>query len=197
MKKRYVIGMGTGRTGSASFATFMHSQKHTTFGHEIMDLTFWPIFKSYSRAMKQINSFGSKFVGDVSPGWCAWAHKVLDKDPMTKVIWLVRDLEEVADSFYKQKQKSPEFMAEFYKHEHKYQGLYPIWDYAFSRDAILRAVTTVYWLAKSVATFYPERVWVMRTENLSDQGKQEEMLDWLGYKKKDMRLGMPHINRSS
>lgn len=192
---RYIIGMGTGRCGSLSLAQFLNAQKNCTFSHEKMDVSFWPVFNPYPRAMKILKGYGGKWKGDISPGWSAWAHKVLDKYPKSKVIWLYRDCQEVAESFYVQKKAKKGWLAEFESDENKFRGVYPVWEYEFSREAIQRAVDRCFWLCKAIAAFYQDRVYVYNTVDLNSEIEQTKLLDWLGFPEKDWVLGMPWVNK--
>lgn len=195
MKKRFVIGITTGRCGSMSFAKFMNNQKNTTFTHEKMDVTMWPLFGGYTRAMNHLKGYGGKFVGDISPGWASWAVYLLRYHPDSKIVWLHRDKEEVVDSFIRQKESRPQWFTSFDGPD-GYMGAYPVQELEYSRDAVRRCIDRTYWLCKSFRTLYPEHVYLIDMYSLNDHEQQYELLSWIGYRDRDMVLGMTHENRS-
>jgi hypothetical protein len=180
-----------------SFAEFMNNQRHTTFTHEkAMDVTFYPMFQPYFRAMKTLRGYGGKYKGDISPAWAFWAAHVLKNHPKaTKIVWIHRDIDEVAESFIKQKEKMLDAYKANFSGSDGFMGAYPVWEKEYSRDAIRRSVAKVFWLCKGMNTLYPDYVYPIHISSLNDENKQYELLSWLGYKDRDMRLGMPHLNR--
>jgi hypothetical protein len=182
-----------------SFADFMNNQKHTTFTHEkAMDVTFWPMFQPYIRAMKKLRGYGGKYKGDISPGWSIWAIQTLIKYPNdTKIVWLHRDITEVAESFIKQKEYKLAKWRRYFDGPDGFMGAYPVWEQEYSHDAVKRTVARVFWLCKGMNTLYPDHVFPIHMGELNDENKQYELLSWIGYKDREMVLGMPHLNRWS
>jgi hypothetical protein len=178
----------------------MNNQKKTTFTHErAMDVTFYPLFRPYYRAMKTMRGYGGKYKGDVSPGWAFWANQVLEQYPKeTKIVWLHRDVNEVAESFIKQKEFKFSQWRKNFDGPDGFMGAYPVWDKEWSHAAVHRAVRKVFYLCKGVNTLYNESgkyVFPLHISELNDEDKQLELLTWLGYKRSEIRLGMPHLNR--
>lgn len=193
----YVIGMGTGRCGSQSFAKFMQQQKHTTFTHEkAMDLTIWPMFFPYERAMQKMRGYGGKWKGDVGPSWCIWAAHVLKAHPDTKIIWLHRDPKEVARSFVEQKvKKFPGWLEKGRAFPYGFMGMYPCMEKEFSEEAVYRCVDRFYWLAASIVRVFPDNCYIWEMYELNDVEVQAEVLNWLGMREKDWVLGMGHEDK--
>ena len=192
----YVLGIGTGRTGSQSFAAFMNQQKNCTFTHEGMDLTMLPLFQPYKRAMKKLNGYGGKWKGDISPGWSVWAPALLDARPdNVRIVWLVRDLDEVAQSFYNQKtKKMPNWLLAGNKLPGGFLGMYPVLEKEFSLEAIKRCVERWYWMSQSIMTIYPDHTFVYHYKDLNSVEEQAKFLDWLGMRRRDWVLGMPRVD---
>ena len=196
----YIIGMTTGRCGSKSFAAFMNQQKKTTFTHErAMDVTFFPMFNPYTRAMKTLRGYGGKYKGDISPGWSLWASEILQNHPEAcKIVWLHRDVKEVTESFIKQKEHRLQQWKTNFNGPDGFLGAYPVWEKEWSHEAVGRAVRKVFYWCKGINTLYNETeryVFPIHMMELDNEDKQLELLTWLGYKRSEIRLGMPHLNR--
>jgi hypothetical protein len=194
----YVIGMGTGRCGSQSLAKFLNAQKHTTFTHEkAMDLTIWPMFFPFDRAMQTMRSYGGKWKGDVSPAWCVWAAHVIQKYPRdTRVIWLHRDPSEVARSFMEQKlKKFPHWLEKGRKFSYGFMGMYPCMEKEFNYESVYRCVDRFYWLAASIVKVFPDHCYIWDMNELNRVDVQSEVLEWLGMRERDWVLGMTHEDK--
>lgn len=196
-KGRYIVGITTGRCGTMSFAEFMNQQKNTTFTHEkAMDVTFYPMFRPYERAMKKLRGYGGRYKGDVSPGWAFWSIQLLEKYPkQTKIVWLHREVNQVAESFIKQKEHKLALWRSRFDGPDGMMGAYPVWEKEWSHEAVHRAVRKVFYLCKGMNTLYPEHVFPIHISELNSEEKQFELLSWIGYKPREMVLGMPHLNR--
>jgi hypothetical protein len=178
----------------------MNNQKKTTFTHEkAMDVTFYPLFNPYGRAMKKMRGYGGKYKGDISPGWAFWASRVLEAFPKAcKIVWLHRDVDEVAESFIKQKEYKLSKWKSNFSGPDGFMGAYPVWEQEWSHEAVHRAVRKVFYLCKGINTLYNESgkfVFPLHISELNDEDRQLELLTWLGYRRSEIRLGMPHLNR--
>lgn len=100
-EKRIVIGLGTGRCGTDSFARLLNEQKDFKAFHEHFFLQ-WDERDVVSAVLlfnHLLAQRGSRFVADVAFYWIRHVEKLIPLIPKTKFVCLWRERQEVIDSF--------------------------------------------------------------------------------------------------
>lgn len=99
-KKRLVIAIGTGRSGSVSLYQLLNQQPGVDFYHEQSPLLPWKITEDlFHRKINKILKRKSSIVGDICHSWLPYIPMLLECYPESRVICLERDCEEVVSSF--------------------------------------------------------------------------------------------------
>lgn len=98
-----VIGLGTGRCGSLSFAKLMNSQKDVTFTHEVYPLPWIVSETELTGALTKIFNTcrNASIGGDAGSYYLPYVEMILKTFPRTKFVCLERDIYEVVDSYLK------------------------------------------------------------------------------------------------
>ena len=181
-----VIGYGTGRCGTQSLASFLNQQPDLIVTHEKVNLGWFPIFDDdYATIGNFINS---EVTGDISYEWLNYAGYVLSKYNV-KAINIIRDDEEVIESFYTYKSYLYDY-ASFMENEwfgHPYHSDKP------TKDAIAQMVKYYRYWEKQLKNSYKDRIYIIETCDLNDKTKLNDLLDWIGVT--DKNLTACHTNK--
>jgi len=99
-----VLGIGSGRCGTTSLASFLNAQKTITCTHERYDQrSMW--YREYPLAKQQLKSIlepkEGPIVGDVGQSYLKFIQDILDEYDTVKIICLKRDREKTINSFLK------------------------------------------------------------------------------------------------
>ena len=100
---RLIIGLGSGRCGTESFANLLNRQSNVSVTHEGCSLPWEFYQEAWDWNMRKLNSgkppWGKEIVGDVGYYWVNYVERLLNLRPDTKFICLKRDREAVMDSY--------------------------------------------------------------------------------------------------
>lgn len=101
--ERVVIGLGSGRCGTASLARLLNLQPNVSVTHEGCPLPWEFYQEAWDWNMRKLNSgkppWGEEIIGDVGYYWVNYVERLLNIRPDTKFICLKRDRQEVMDSY--------------------------------------------------------------------------------------------------
>lgn len=101
--ERVVIGLGSGRCGTASLARLLNLQPNASVTHEACPLPWEFCRDIWDWNMRKLNSgkppWDKEVVGDVGYYWVNYVERLLNLLPETKFICLKRDRQEVMDSY--------------------------------------------------------------------------------------------------
>lgn len=189
MKRKLVIGFGTGRCGTKSLAMFIDRQDSAFCSHEYVgawDTQYGDYFHSLSAIYK--NDF--PIVGNISAGWIHQIDRLIQDIPNISIILLDRgSVKEVADSFFSYMSESP------LARRTDLRGTYPIEERLFSYNAIFRSVDRYVHKQETLLKSFPKHIMRVRTKDLSKRGTQEGILEWIGIDPKKGNYDMPHRNK--
>jgi len=187
MRKRIVIGFGTGRCGTRSLARFLDQQPNVTVTHEHLPSLF-PQWGNYFDYMSLMLKYKESFtVGNIAYAWIEYIDRILTDFEDARVICLDRnDDEQVVDSFWS------------YMHDMEVYGADPRKSWPFmgppTKDSIRQSIYLYKYKQRVLLAQFPQILHVM-TADLNDRFKQAEILEHIGVPDDKMILKMGHDNK--
>lgn len=187
MRKRLVIGFGTGRCGTKSLARFLDRQPNVTVTHEHLPSLF-PQWGNYFDYMSLMLKYKESFtVGNVAYAWIEYIDRIITDFEDARIICLDRnDDDAVAESFWS------------YMHDMEVYGAHPRTSWPFMGEPTLERIRDSIYLYKYkqrvLLSQFPQILHVM-TGDLNDRFKQAEILDHIGVPEDQMILKMSHDNK--
>jgi hypothetical protein len=205
---RLVIGLGTGRSGSASLARFFGAQPGAFFAHEgayarprALRYTFGVIlpwepsaaaFAGWQAGLERA-ARGAAFYGDVGSYFLPYVGRILEARPEARFVCIERDRAEVVASFLRKSAGIDPWRAGAARRS--------AWDPAFPSLAAASKAAAIgsYWdlyraRAALEAQRRPERFRIFSFARLNERATQEEMLDFAGFPREGRRYRMPRAN---
>jgi len=181
---RYVIGFGTGRSGTVSLAKLLNDCKNVNVSHEFRDRGVyhrlsWKFKQNEAKErLDNLRKLEGKLVGDV-------AHYYLN--------YLGRDAEETVKSFMKKSRGFNHWMSPHTKvfKDGKYRHI--DWDRTFpkyndatsKRQAISFYVNHYYIRCMGLIGLYPKRIFLLDIKEINNKKKQKELFDFLEIPEED------------
>ncbi len=207
-KGRIVIGMGTGRSGSASLTRILRKQKSSCFAHEYPPRMGW--VKQPQRLEMHFRRFGilrryNAFVGDVAHWWLPHVENILELHDDVRFVAMQRDKEMTIQSFLNIKWFKGLDVPGAVNHWVDHDGTFfaeNAWDDAYPKyDASdLPTALGMYWdeyyaTCEELQKRHPESFKIFMTEDLGDQKYQSRILQFCGF---DGGVTVPnlHLNKS-
>lgn len=188
MNKKIVIGFGTGRCGTKSLAKFLDNQPGFDVTHEGIPLGWIPAFADPKIEIGNLVERDAEVVGDVGFYWVHYLWLILKEYPDAKAINLLRDDEEVIESFwsYMDPDTQPHINGVDWKG-------YPFDSPYQTKDAIAFTVRRYRMMEAELHKMYPASIIQFDVEWLNDHSKLNLLLDWVAAP--DDRVLQPiHLN---
>ncbi len=170
---KVIVGFGTGRCGTQSLAAFLDLQPGWEVSHEQVPLGWYQAFTDTEIAIREFLGRKGRVIGDIGYYWINYLDLILRKIPNAKAINIVRDDDKVIESFWSY--MNPKLQS----FEHNDWKGYPYDSPDQTKDAIVKTVRRYRFLEHEVRKIYPASIFVMKTEDLNDNDKLNELLDWL------------------
>jgi hypothetical protein len=193
-----VLGLGSGRCGSTTLTALIASTADSVATHENPPLVYWePLGEQRDFHFERLQRLSQTFtlVFDASHWWLNLAEPFLARFPDGKIVGLHRELEACARSFLARKALGRGSINHWAPADN---GIWRhnIWDPAYPTypvpasaamdpdgaklDAIRRYVREYNAALSKLADRWPERVLLLRTEELGDATAQQRLFGFLG-----------------
>lgn len=188
-----VIGLGPGRCGSTSLAALLGTVRNSCCTHESPPAIFWNPFNEqvefHIKRFRMLAEYHS-LVADVSHWWLNSIEQIFDHFPEAKAIGLIRDPDDCVMSFMRVQGFGKGSYNPWTAHENGFwrsghwdptYPSFPTPSYAnkspdrAKRELITRYVNEYNSLLEKMAQNAPERIKVVRTEELGSGNIQEEI----------------------
>ena len=210
--KQLVLGIGCGRTGSASLAHALNRQRDLAASHEFCFFCAeghpTPRFRPplpWSRdasvaaaALADIARYPAPTVGDVASYWLPYLPWVLEHVPDVRVICITRDRDEVVRSFLHKTRGRNHWL----RHDGSTWALDPLWDPVFPKYDVGDKETALglYWddyyrECARLRGLYPRHFREWRIEALNDPRQVTEILRFAGVEEGSQIAGTLRLNR--
>ncbi len=186
-----VFGLGTGRSGSYSLASFLDAQIGGDVGHE----SLWCPWE-YDEFSANATLIGAQYkkgelVGDVACYLLPYVEKLVELDTEVKFICIKRDKKETVDSWLKHSGK----INHWTKQSDDINGLtfvFPKYDLP-KKEALEKYWDDYYAWSGYLEERFPDNIRVFGIEALNDQEGQDSILGFLGIQ--DRVYGDFHTNK--
>ncbi len=193
-----LLGLGTGRSGSTSLAALLATTDDCCCTHENPPLIFWtPEQEQLQFHIKRLKYLADYFslVSDVSHWWLNALDSVFDCFPDSKVIGMVRDVDECTRSFMRIRGYGWGSWNHWVPYgngiwiSHLWDPTYPTYSvpsYSWINpdrakyEMIARYVREYNDQLASLETRMPKQVMLVRTDELRDPGIQKRIFDFAG-----------------
>ncbi|MEE8342809.1 MAG: hypothetical protein V3R51_03310 [Gammaproteobacteria bacterium] len=193
MHKQVVVGMGTGRCGTASLCALLNQQPGTSITHEQYPLLPWQLSpRILAKKLSQISRRRADIVGDIANSWLPYVAAVLQQVPSAKFICLERDRAATVQSFIAKMKGRKNHWLEHdgrkWKRDHRRDPCFPKYDTLDMEEAIGLYWDDYYQQVNFLCEKFPRNVRKWRTEQAldSEQGV-EEILSFIGVDKADQK----------
>lgn len=193
MKKRYVIGFGTGRCGTVTLAKIISNCFQCNVSHEFRErgtyhrLSWYYSVSEIHKRAEDIAGLKGNLVGDVAHYYLNYIHSLNTMLPQAKFIYLERDIEETVASFMKKSgnwchwipEYSPVFMENNYK-AIDWDRTFPDYPYAKSKeDAIRKYVISYHEQANKLCEIYSDKMLKIKTKDLCKEDTLNKIFNFL------------------
>jgi hypothetical protein len=189
---RIVLGIGTGRCGTASLAALLNGQEDSSVSHEVRPLLPWNTDDRSTLVVQRINNFlrrRKSAVGDVASSYLPYIETFIAQVPEIRIVCMRRDRSEVIASFRRLMDRK------FHGNvDHWSQTLQPGWfrDPTWSAvhprfDAVdLEDALGKYWdyynsEVDRLCGQYPDRMRTFSVDTLNTNEGQSRILDFCGF----------------
>ena len=176
---RLIIGLGSGRCGTASLAHLLNLQEGASVTHEFCTLP-WEFDEeiwvwNMGRLLFGKWPYDTDIIGDVGFYWINYIERLLERRPETKFVCLKRDRQEVIESMWK-------FTSGLNVHPTEdWFRMYPRYD-VHPKDAVGLMWDDYYHIAESWQKRYPGVFLIMdMDEALNNKNSQEKLLEFTGF----------------
>jgi hypothetical protein len=203
---RLVLGLGSGRCGSTTLAALLATVDGACCTHENPPLIFWKPDQAQTefhiRRFRLLCEYYS-LVADVSHWWLNVLDMFFQHFPNSRAVGLVRDADECAKSFMRIKGYGRGSMNHWVSHDngiwatHSWDPVYPSYPVpAYARNAVDRAklelirryVSEYNERLAAVAQRLPDRVLLLRTEELNRPAIQQRIFEFAGVQGRIVKL---------
>lgn len=185
-RKTVLVGIYAGRSGSKSFVGFLNRQPGIHVTWEQSGLLQIPALNRPEIKIQEYHEDHHRFSGDFDPCWL-WALQHVINDWNVRIVYLYRDPEEIAHSFWTY-MHSKEFES-----EDRCLTTWPFCNYEPSVDGILRTVRQYQAEVDMINAFFPNRIIRVDLADFNDMSKMDHFLDQIGLQKQGRMLSMEKI----
>lgn len=193
MHKQVVVGLGTGRCGTASLCGLLNQQPGTSITHEQYPLLPWQLSpRILAKKLSQMSRRRADIVGDIANSWLPYVGAVLQQIPTAKFICLERNRAVTVQSFIAkmkgQKNHWLEHDGKQWQRDHRRDPCFPKYDTSDMERAIGLYWDDYYRQVDLLCRKFPRNVRKWQTEQAldSEQGV-EEILSFIGVDKADQK----------
>ena len=193
--KTIIIGLGTGRCGTHSLAKLLESQENTSITHELNDTPFIKWYynsNDFNKICRVIDSRNKEFVGDVSFFYLHYIPSLLDKYNNIKFISIKRPKEATIKSYMKWTEGRNHWM-----NHNGTQWRYDRWDICYPKYEVEKKeeALNLYWeeyytTMEKLKTSYSNQFLLIEMEDLNNDNKIKDILDFCGFKNKKIISGV-------
>lgn len=201
MFKRYVVGLGTGRCGTQSLSKLLNDCEDSNVSHEFRRIGL-PHRLSWNFDIDEINErieffrqLDGRLVGDVASYYLNYIPYLIQRFPNLKIIYLIRDAEEVVESFYERTEQRSVcpwlnighkyFIFKNYRINDGFYKCFPKFDYVNDKiEAIYEYCKLYKRIMNDYLSMY-DNILIVPTNKLNEL--QEEIFDF---------LELPLVNRN-
>ena len=199
-QKVLIIGIGTGRCGSASLAGILNMQMGAQITHESKPRPPWNADHAMlSFKLETILNREGKWVGDIGMYYLPYVREIIAMHPSVRVIYLERDEDQVVRSFLVKTEKRNHWMYHDgleYRIDDVWDPLFPKFKAENKEEALKAYVSSYRQAARAVIAEYPERVFFLKTEELTDPKRITELLRFIGVPEAQMVIEQVHKNQT-
>lgn len=204
--KNLIIGLGTGRCGTASLAHLLKSQPDSTFVHEGLfsgkkyDHFLLPWEVDHSKFLeweKKIKNLDGKYFGESASYLIQYAEIIIKKYPQVKFVCLKRDRNEVISSFMAKTRGRNHWSLNLSFLEFKD----PIWDPIFpkfftsKKEGIGLYWDLYYAEVQRLQEKYPNKFKIFPTYSLNYQGGMNSIFDFCSFPEEGRVYIRKHENK--
>lgn len=198
-----IIGCGSGRCGTKSFARLIDRQKDWTCTHEKFPILPWK--KSEILFKRRIEYFENRRkVGDVAFYYLPYLEEIIGKLKNLKVLCLKRDIHSTVQSFMAKMKDTHPPRNHWIDHEGEKWTKDPIYDKAcpnyrlnidlnpseYKRELIKKYWHDYYEKAEWLSDVYPNKFKIYPIDVLNDRGLQKEMFDFIDIQNPNIKAGI-------
>lgn len=194
MKKRILIGLGTGRCGTTSLYRLLNFQKNSNISHELEPILTWKFNKkSIDKKIFQLINKKEKYVGDVAFYYLPYIEYIIKKFPQIKFICLKRIKKEVVKSFVTHTNKWNwnhwiVHIGNKWKKAGKWDDAFPKYNLDSKEKAITRYYEDYYKEIRKLIKKYPKNVNLFKIDDLNNQKRIKKILDFCKIEDKDQKI---------
>ena len=194
--KTVIIGLGTGRCGTHSLAALLNNQENTSITHEMNDVPFinWCVNSNdFNKLCGIIDNKNKEFVGDVSFFYLPYIPDLLVKYDNIKFISIKRPKESTIKSYMKWTEGRNHWIT------HNGNGKWRkcIWDKCYPKYEVenKEEALNLYWeeyysTIEKLKNLTPDKFLLMEMEDLNDDNKIKDILNFCGFKNKKIISGV-------
>jgi len=199
MDKTLVIGIGTGRSGTTSLAQLLDMQPNSKIYHEHSPLLPWIIDKQLLRF--KLDSFlklDYELVGDVGMYYLPYVPFILKEYPKVKMVYMERDLQGTLNSFLKKTKNKNHWnyhMGEEYNLDPEWDPCFPKYETKTKEEAVENYIRDYHIRANDLISSYPNSIYKLRMEDLSNEEELKRMLTFCGYQPSEIKTEIVHTNQ--
>ncbi len=193
-EKQLIISIGTGRSGSVSLSQFLSHQQKMRVLHEgkIEETESRTLIKWENDTDKLFNwlnyllTFNSNeyFYGDTGMYYLPYIKLIIHKYPNVKIIGLVRDKEDVVNSYLNKTKGRNHWYnhnGKDWKKDNKWDPCYPKYNESDKKKAL-----ELYWeeydkSTKNLQKEFPKQVKMWTIGEFNTENGKTEILDFIGY----------------
>lgn len=187
LNKRYVFGLGTGRSGTSSLSALLSLQKDCLVTHESLPLVSWNKNDELLKyKISQISKRENAIVGDVCMSYLPYVEDILNLlNKQVKFICLYRDPDEVINSYlHKTKGRNhwvyhdgTEWDIDF-----KWDPCYPKYPSNNKEEALRRYVNDYKLIIEKLKKKYPDIVYTSEMNYaLNNEEGQKKLLEFINF----------------
>lgn len=191
MKKKLIIGCGTGRCGTVSLYRLLNFQRDSFFVHESEPLLTWE-FDKEAIDLKLGRLLGKKerYVGDVSSAFLPYLDYICGRYTGVRVVVLKRARGEVVKSFvWKTRKVGWNLWGKFGGEKGgKWADMHPKYDCDSKEEALGMYWDNYYRDVKKLVLKYPDNVRVFAMRDLNSKKGVKGILDFCGILNEDRKI---------
>jgi len=180
MNRNIILGAGTGRCGTMSFARVINNCKSTNITHEMGPiLPYKKDYDVYKEYLDNLLRKEGKYIGDVSGYTRNYIEDFIRDVPNIKIIWITRDNEKTINSM--KKKEDIDLFAD--DTSHPFSKTRPTWTHINNATEIFVEVENK--RAEELMHKFPANFKIFDVEELNSKEGQDKIFDWYEIPKKD------------
>ena len=192
--KTLIISIGTGRSGSVSLSKFLSHQKSMYVLHEgrLKEKKIRKLFKwendeinifNWIEELKKYNNTND-FFGDTGMYYLPYAKKLINRYPHIKIIGLIRDKNEVVNSYLRKTKGRNHWYnhdGKEWKKDKKWDPCYPKFNEKNKKIALEKYWDDYHLKTKELQNLYPENLKMWKINEFNTEKGKNQILDFINY----------------